>query len=66
MAWEIERVKDERKVEMDGRQTAWKKMKQDRGNKSKFAVQMLLPLITVLFTIGYWMYAFQIYNSDSK
>jgi hypothetical protein len=64
MAWEIERVKDERKVELEGRQTAWKKMKQ--GNKSKFAVQMLLPLITVLFTIGYWIYAFQIYNSDSK
>jgi hypothetical protein len=66
MAWEIERVKDERKVEMEGRQTAWKKMKQDRSNKSKFAVQMLLPLITILFTIGYWIYAFQIYNSDSK
>jgi len=66
MAWEIERVKDERRVELEGRQTAWKKMKHGSTNKSKRAVQMLLPLITALFTIGYWLYAFRIYNSESN
>jgi hypothetical protein len=66
MAWEIERVKDERRVELEGRQTAWKKINQGYTNKSKHAVQMLLPLIAVLFTIGYWLFAFQIYNSDSN
>ncbi len=62
----IERAKDERRMELEGRQTAWKKMKHGSINKSKHAVQMLLPLITALFTIGYWLYAFQIYNSESN
>ncbi len=32
-----------------------------KKNSSKFAVQALVPIITFLFIIAYWIYALQIY-----
>jgi len=63
MVWEIEKVKAERRMELEGRQTAWKEMRTGHGNKTKLAIQIILPLITIMFTISYWAYAFLIYSS---
>ena len=35
-------------------------------DKSKLAVQMLVPIITALFIIGYWLFAFHIYNNNNN
>jgi hypothetical protein len=63
MVWEIEKAKAERRMELEGRQTAWKGMSTGHGNKTKLAIQIILPLITIMFTISYWAYAFHIYSS---
>jgi hypothetical protein len=61
MAWEIEKAKLERKKSSKkSMEPAWVATK-TKKNSSKFAVQALVPIITFLFIIAYWIYALQIY-----
>jgi hypothetical protein len=65
MIWEVERVKRQKGLEIKSAWAGQRGKSNDQQNgphKSKAASQVLVPLFTTLFIIGYWIYALHVYN----
>jgi len=64
MAWEMQRANRDRKPNVVVGPTAWSKKSRASGVQSKLAIQALLILVTFLFMVGYWFYAFRVYGAE--